>query len=72
MPGRGARHHGLAYPGSVEHALKEDAACIFNKPSRQPSLVRGLKVVAAETSPAFEVHSAVSLSSEGLPDLLFF
>jgi hypothetical protein len=34
----------------VKRALKEDAAGIFNKPSRQPSLIRALQVVAAETS----------------------
>jgi hypothetical protein len=45
----------LRIQGCVEHALKEDAAGIFNKPSRQPSLVRALNVVAAETSLAFPV-----------------
>jgi len=45
----------LHIQGCVEHALKKDAAGIFNKPSRQPSLVRARKVVAAETSPAFPV-----------------
>ena len=38
--------------GCVEHALKEDAAGIFNKPSREPSSVRALKVVAAQPAPA--------------------
>jgi hypothetical protein len=45
----------LHIQGCVEHALKEDAAGIFNKPSRQPSLVRALNVVAAETLLAFSV-----------------
>jgi hypothetical protein len=40
----------LHIQGCVKHALKEDAAGIFNKPSRQPSLIRALQVVAAETS----------------------
>jgi hypothetical protein len=38
--------------GCVEHALKEDAAGIFNKPSREQSSVRVLKVVAAEAPSA--------------------
>jgi DNA-binding GntR family transcriptional regulator len=39
--------------GCVEHALNEDAAGIFSKPSREQPLVRSLKVVAQETlSPA--------------------
>jgi DNA-binding GntR family transcriptional regulator len=36
--------------GCVEHALNEDAAGIFNKPSREQPLVRSLKVVAQEAS----------------------
>jgi hypothetical protein len=39
----------------VERALKEDGAGMFNKPPRQPSLIRALKVVAAELSLAFTV-----------------
>lgn len=39
----------LHIQGCVKHALKEDAAGIFHKPSRQPSLIRALQVVAAET-----------------------
>jgi DNA-binding GntR family transcriptional regulator len=34
--------------GCVEHALNEDAAGIFNKPSREQPLLRSLKVVAQE------------------------
>ena len=41
--------------GCVEHALKEDAAGIFNKPSRDPSPVRSLKVIAATSAPASSV-----------------
>jgi DNA-binding GntR family transcriptional regulator len=38
----------LHIQGCVEHALKEDAAGIFNKPSREAT-VRPLKVAAPET-----------------------
>jgi hypothetical protein len=40
----------LQIQGDIEHALMEKAACIFNKPSRQPSLDGATKVVAPETS----------------------